>query len=387
MKNSIVMYYHGGSENHGCEAIIRSTAKLFGGKLDTFSMYPREDEKYGLDKIVNLNYDKERDIKKPSFKYYLSALQIKLLHQTSLNTYFRWQFFFDKVVKGNIYLATGGDNYCYTNLGKLADYNTLIKHRGGKTVLWGCSIEPENIKGKTVDDLKRYNLIVARETLTVNALKAAGISKNVVCFPDPAFGLASEELELPEGFIKNNMVGINVSPLAISYENKTGLTMQNYIKLVEYILNNTKMGIALIPHVVKGGSNDYEVLFRIKQHFIDEKRVVLLGDYNCQQIKGFISRCRFFIGARTHATIAAYSTGIPTLVVGYSIKARGIAKDLFGTYENYVLPVQKLKTEKDLLEYFQWIQENEDEIKRYLEEKMSDYRNRLQKLKKLVERL
>ena len=49
-----------------------------------------------------------------------------------------------------------------------------------------------------------------------------------------------------------------------------------------------------------------------------------------------------FIGARTHATIAAYSSCVPTLVVGYSIKARGIAKDLFGTDEGYVLPVQAL---------------------------------------------
>ena len=55
-----------------------------------------------------------------------------------------------------------------------------------------------------------------------------------------------------------------------------------------------------------------------------------------------------FIGARTHSTIAAYSSGVPTLVVGYSVKAKGIAKDLFGTEENYVLPVQALKEENNL---------------------------------------
>lgn len=55
-----------------------------------------------------------------------------------------------------------------------------------------------------------------------------------------------------------------------------------------------------------------------------------------------------FIGARTHATIAAYSSLVPTLVVGYSVKARGIARDLFGTEKNYVLPVQLLRKEEDL---------------------------------------
>ena len=387
MKDNIVMYYHGGSKNHGCEAIIRSTAKLFNKKIPTYSMYPKEDEKYDLDKVVDLYYDQETVVQKPSLKYYISALQIKMFKQTSINTYFRWQTFFKTIKRGHVYLATGGDNYCYTDLGKLADYNELIKKRGGKTVLWGCSIEPDNIKGKTIDDLKRYDLIVARESLTVNALKEAGITHNVVCFPDPAFGLTADKLELPANFIEHNMVGINVSPLVISCENQKGVTLRNYIELINYILEETQMGIALIPHVVKEESDDYEVLSQIKQYFAENDRVVLLGDHNCQEIKGYISRCRFFVGARTHATIAAYSTGVPTLVVGYSIKARGIAKDLFGTYDNYVLPVQDLTTERELVEAFKWIQKNEENIKQRLATIIPEYETLLGELRDTIERL
>ena len=61
-------------------------------------------------------------------------------------------------------------------------------------------------------------------------------------------------------------------------------------------------------------------------------RVMLVQDCNCEELKGYISRCRFFIGARTHATIAAYSSQVPTLVVGYSVKAKGIAKDRIRKY-------------------------------------------------------
>mgnify|MGYP005864564267 CR=1 FL=1 len=44
--------------------------------------------------------------------------------------------------------------------------NKGIKQRGGKTVLWGASIEPDIIENKTVqEDLKLYDLIVAREHL------------------------------------------------------------------------------------------------------------------------------------------------------------------------------------------------------------------------------
>ena len=385
MKDNIVMYYHGGSKNHGCEAIIRSTAKLFNKKIPTYSMYPKEDEKYDLDKVVDLYYDQETVVKKPSLKYYISAVQIKMAKHTTINTYFRWQTFFKTIKKGYVYLATGGDNYCYTDLGKLADYNELIKKRGGKTVLWGCSIEPDNIKGKTIDDLKRYDLIVARESLTVNALKEAGITQNVVCFPDPAFGLTAERLELPANFIEHNMVGINVSPLVISCENKKGVTMRNYIELINYILEETQMGIALIPHVVKEESDDYEVLSQIKQYFAENDRVVLMGDHNCQEIKGYISRCRFFVVARTHATIAAYSTGVPTLVVGYSIKARGIAKDLFGTYDNFVLSVQNIMKENELIKAFKWFEENENDIRQALRQIIPEYRKKLQELKNIVE--
>ena len=91
------------------------------------------------------------------------------------------------------------------------------------------------------------------------------------------------------------------------------------------------------------------------------------------QLKGYILRCRFFIGARTHATIAAYSTGVPTLVLGYSVKSRGIAKDIFGTDKGYVLPIEKLYSAEDLLESYHHLKENEAGIKNHLNSFMPSY--------------
>ena len=90
-------------------------------------------------------------------------------------------------------------------------------------------------------------------------------------------------------------------------------------------------------------------------------------------MKAYISKCRFFIGARTHATIAAYSTCVPTLVVGYSVKSKGIAKDIFGTYDKYVIPVQDL-TEENLVKEFKWMFNNEKSIKKHLENFIPKYR-------------
>jgi polysaccharide pyruvyl transferase WcaK-like protein len=124
------------------------------------------------------------------------------------------------------------------------------------------------------------------------------------------------------------------------------------------------------------------------EHFPEEKRIKLFDKGNAIQLKGYISKCRFFVVARTHASIAAYSTGVSTLVVGYSVKARGIAKDIFGTDEGYVIPVQSLKEEDSLVKAYENLVANEENIKNTLREVMPGYIERSwqagEEIKKLI---
>ena len=215
-------------------------------------------------------------------------------------------------------------------------------------------------------------MIVARETITYNNMIKKGLT-NVKLYPDVAFTLEIDENmeELPP----ENTVGINLSPLIMNYETNEGNALASYEKLVEYILNETDMNVALVPHVMWEGNDDRVPLKKIYDKFKDSGRVYMIGDYNCTQLKAYISKCRFFIGARTHATIAAYSTCVPTLVVGYSVKSKGIAKDIFGTYDRYVIPVQDL-TEENLIDEFKWMVNNEKSIKNHLEGFMPKYRQK-----------
>ena len=95
-------------------------------------------------------------------------------------------------------------------------------------------------------------------------------------------------------------------------------------------------------------------------------------------MKYIISKCECFVGARTHATIAAYSTCVPTLVVGYSVKARGIAKDLFGTEQDYVLPVQSLTNEYQLVNGFKWLHDKKESIRSHLKEFLPEYKQKME---------
>jgi len=163
--------------------------------------------------------------------------------------------------------------------------------------------------------------------------------------------------------------------------------MDCYRELIRYVVEETDMQIALIPHVVRAQNDDRKPIHELYEEFKDTGRVVEIPDGSCEELKGIISKCRFFVGARTHATIAAYSTCVPTLVVGYSVKAKGIAKDLFGTEENYVLPVQSLKEKEDLKKAFLWLMKHEEEISEHLGQMMPAYIEKAFMTGKEVDRL
>lgn len=266
--------------------------------------------------------------------------------------------------------------------------NRMFHHNGGKTMLVGCSIEPELLKREDVrKDMAVYTAIFARESITYEALKAANIQTDVYLIPDSTFTLEAKILPLPEGFQTGNTVGINISPMIIESETEAGITLKNYQNLVQYILEKTDMSVVLIPHVVWERNDDRKAIAKLYEDFVDNPRVLAIGDRSCEELKGFIKHCRFFIGARTHATIAAYSTQVPTLVVGYSVKAKGIAKDLFGTYEKYVLPVQELKQEEQLIEAFQWLMGQEQDIIRQYNVIMPAYIRQARKLGEIMTRI
>lgn len=374
-----VMYPHGGSGNHGCEAIVRSTVKLIGKDVTLFSNNVNEDVKAGLNDACAIDVA-EKPIVRRGFSYLKTLFKSRVLGDQKAFDELVFQHIIDKAKDSDYFLSIGGDNYCYDTPEFIYLVNRMIDKAGVKRVLWGASVEPDIIDERMLQDLRGYDKIWARESLTYDALQAKGLMQTFL-LPDPAFVLEKKDLPLPDGFVEGNTVGINVSPMIIGYEKNQGMALQNYVNLVKYIIEDTDMQVALIPHVVWSHNDDRKPLRQLYDMFKDTGRVVLIKDHNAEELKGYIARCRFMVVARTHASIAAYSTQVPTLVVGYSVKARGIAKDIFGTEEHYVKPVQSLKTETDLTEVFQWLIGHEKEIKQHYVAMMPGYIGRVFKVK------
>lgn len=381
------LYSHGGSGNHGCEAIVRSTIKVLNeNSVNVFSHNVDQDVKYGIDDICNLQKDTVSSIQRGSLKWLLSSIQSKTTGRIDLKVKYQRKLLFDNIHSGDICFSVGGDNYCYAGVEILGAVNYCLRKKHCKTVLWGCSVEPELLNNQQViNDISKFDLITARESISYQALKR--INNNTYLIPDSAFALDRIDLPLPNGWKENNTIGVNASPLILSSGNNKNIVMAAYRKLIITIIENTDSTIALIPHVVWDNNDDREVLKQLYEEFKDTGRLVLVDDFNCMQLKGYIAKCRMFIGARTHATIAAYSSCVPTLVLGYSVKSRGIAKDLFGTDKNYVISVQDMKNSNLLSEGFLWLLENEKSIKAHLQSIMPDYINKVYTAGMLVKAL
>ena len=377
----ILLFYHSGSYNRGCEAIIRTCIaeikeEISDALIDLASYFPETDEV--IKPLVNKIFSqKPIEIKKYSHNWWLASFYFKIFKDESFAHKITFKNIISIINNYDVFISVGGDNYCY---GESSDIYTLdreINKAGKKLILWGASVGQEDLSPSKIEDLKSFELILARETLTEEVLKKAGC-KNVKLVADGAFLMEKTELPLPEKFLENKTVGFNFSPLVFT---KNPQSKEAAFQLINHILETTDFHIALVPHVIQKGNNDYETLKEFFERYKETNRVFLLPDnLNATEYKGYIARMRFFIGARTHATIAAYSTGVPTMVLGYSVKSKGIAKDIFGE-EKLVLGIDEISDAEKLIAKFEEMKREEQMLKEILRNKIPKIKEMSQKAK------
>ncbi len=364
------LFNHVGSFNHGCEAIVRGSVNIIdnadpnaGFVLSSF--LPETDS--GIIEVEKRTFA-TRSL--TLFEKLVSAFYVKVCHSED---YALKKMYSDVVAQAqdcDVCLSVGGDTYCYGDNHGIQVLTRELKKSGKKVVLWGASVGEEDLSEEKLQSFKDFDAIFTRESLTYDLLKNKNANENIFLNPDPAFCMERDEVEPIKGFTKENTLGLNVSPLVERYNPQITQVTVDFIK---YVLENTTLKILLVPHVIENGNNDYDYMMKFYEEFKDSGRIEILPpDLNAKQYKGYIANTRFFVGARTHATIAAYSSGVPTAVLGYSVKSRGLAKDLFGK-EQYVLDSRMLTDAKPVIDTFNSLIENEKEIKEILMKKIPLY--------------
>ena len=373
-------YSHGGCENHGCEAIVRTLSAMIknGRPESVIKLYTlnAQSDKAGdlpnIDETEEFNYT--RPVSSLGFMQKLKISSLSKKSQKSADEYFYSLSCKNPSLKDNdVYVSVGGDNYCYGDGHMAAAFNRELKKLGKKTVLWGCSVGEEDLSEYKIKDLKTFDLIVTRESMTYETLINCGIDKNTVLYPDPAFTLDIDTAFGSSFEVKPNTLGFNISSLIGEYAGEGESIESIAVGFLRYVLENSDKNILLIPHVTKKEDGDQLILGRIAEKLGSHRVSVVPDTLTATQYKSIISRCEMFIGARTHATIAAYSTCVPTLVIGYSVKSKGIAKDIFSDYNGLVVPVSEITDAQKLIKAYVSFEEKAEIYRNVLKEKMPEY--------------
>lgn len=382
MKRAII-FIGAYNNNRGSEALVRGLTKILKDSISDIEIIlsSKDDNGKHID-IPNVDeymkrYSYNRNNK--VIRYFLSGLRyiLRLSYLADILS-------FGKVLKKSrecdLVIVVGADNYdkAYGAFPDMHSFNKTLKKKikpDTKMVLYDCSLHPDDVTEDILEDFKLFDLVTVRDSITYDGIKKQYTGDNLLLFPDPAFVMEPKEVELPAGFIPQQTIGINLSSLIIGkrYTDTPDLVIQTYVDLLKQILEKTNENILLLPHVMQG--KDLVVLREIYKSFAEDERVMLLENEGlvASQLKYIISQCSFFVGARTHATIAAYSSGVPTLVLGYSVKSQGIATDLFGNYDGYVIPVQGMDSADVLTKAFWALYDKKDSIKSHLAQVIPPY--------------
>lgn len=376
---TFILAGNGPYENRGCEAIVRGTVKILRHyyKDPSFlcvsffqnqKQFERQSKEEFDPAIVHKKANKRQSKFDPNW---LLRLPFRGIYP---ELYKNWIYkeMLPYIGNSNSVLSVGGDNYSLDyGIPKSFTYldDVVLKHKK-PLVIWGASVGPFEKIPEYEKYMKKHlqsvTGIFARESATVEYLNKVGVIDNVYKVADPAFLMDATEPQSNKKIeIEEDSIGINLSPLMVRYFRNGD--MESWInkatKIVEEISNRTDNKIYLTPHVTTPNSNDYLFLKEVKKNVkISKEKIILLPPtYNASETKWIISKMKLFAGSRTHSTIAALSSYVPTLSFAYSIKAKGINRDIFG-HEDYCLNPEKL-TPEIVAKKIESMLEKEDEIR------------------------
>lgn len=393
-KTYLILHGNNFDSNRGCQALRISTEIIFDRYLPNQPRIHANIFKNAHPQFLKSPAGKEEQIfeihKERNLWFYLWGINIVGCRLWHLEAPMKVTQRIKKMQKeGNsgALIALGGDNWSF-------DYGNMALHlftapffsavrRRFPTVIWGGSIGPFSSRPayerKMARLLSQIDLITSREQLTTEYLYKLGCGENVREIADPAFLLpVNKPKNLPEKLerlLEEGAVGINLAPLFARYVHKTQKKwLDEVLASFVHFVEHCDYKVIMVPHVmmepeVFPNNNDFLFMKKIFEALPAKikERVFLYDSRNddCTNIKWVISRTIAFAGCRTHATIAALSTGVPVFCIGYSVKSRGINLDLFG-HEQWVEHFSKLGGQEFSRRFLQLI-DSSSEVKAQLD--------------------
>ena len=358
------------SDNRGCAALgysavndLVKACEARGEKLEFFAV------------VCNVG---DKPLEYSDVKYKLEMLAPKKLSF--------WKECYKNFKESDIVIDfTGGDSFSDIYGFKRFLIYTLLKELAilskTKFVLGPQTIGPFN--GKTATRMakkiiKKSYCCFARDSFSQQyAAKLTG--KDIKLSTDVAFSLPCKTLKKID--TSSNNIGINISGLlwygtpTFNPENHLTLDYRRYTtELIKTLVKDGEYNVYLIPHVFADTEsvteNDLCASREIQKMFPEVK---IISDFETpMEAKGYIAQMNTFIGARMHATIAAFSMGVPVIPFSYSRKFEGLFSDL---QYGYLVKGTAMTTEEALDTTLEWIK-NPEPLKQEMAKTAEIIRNR-----------
>lgn len=174
-------------------------------------------------------------------------------------------------------------------------------------------------------------------------------------------------------------VGLNVSALLMNggytQNNQFGLKANYEIlikEIINYFIELPNVCIHLVGHVIStfdSVENDYKTLYSIYDSYSKNERIILSPLFlSPTQAKSYISGLDFFMGARMHATIGAFSAGVPVVPMAYSRKFNGLFED---TLDYHYMTDLRVQTKEEVLSTIKEAFDKRAELKEIINNRMN----------------
>jgi len=386
MPKEILLIGHSGFYNRGCEAIVRGTIAAIRKYLpdSNITLLSRNAE-YDAARLTEGRVELDIQVpvikgaKKHSLKWLIQTFNRRIVHMRApfdnIDDYLARSYF----KKADAVVSIGGDTFSDDYGGPARRFASLdiARRYGAKTIIWAASIGPFRDKVQEqiwAAKLRMCELITVRESRTMEYLTCLGVTDNIHKVADPAFLLDAREpiTNYDSSFFETRpIIGVGMSALFMRQDINWTTYIDTFVGFLKYLRMRYNASFLFVPHVIGEGpaTNDMDICIAVSDCLGHNFEYWMIpSDYNACEMKYCIAKCDYFIGARTHSTIASLSSSVPTISVGYSVKAWGINEEILGS-ARYVIDYRNV-TVNSLIELFEKLKSDESEIRHTLQSQL-----------------
>ena len=317
----------------------------------------------------------------------------------------RWRSIQEAISNATMIVSIGGDVFSSEYGGQTVHLEPLriAVDNGVPVVFLAHSIGPYRTPKEASEWLKvarRAAIVTLREELSYayvkNTLELRG--PRIELTADPGFlltpadaGMSSAHLAYYGPAGDGPLVGIvpsrgisRFTGLGTSGHETAGRHLQAWIEVIRYLIDRIEARVLLVPHVQVPGINDDPVICDaiVRGVGYDPRVKVAWGDLRAHEYKGLLAKCSLVIAERMHAAIGALSTNVPTLLVGYSVKAEGVLRQVYGgddALSHCLISFEQFLTPAVAIKQVQMAWEAREDTRALLEENIPAVRARAQK--------